>query len=149
MPHINLVLSALQTSRSRVAAPGKIAVDTAVMRILLQKLAELMPFDEASYLASYPDIRRGHERGDVTDLHAHFISTGYLEGRVGWSPEVDEAYYRKNNPDVAAAIQAGRVASASAHYVSEGAAEGRAPNAAQAPDVSQWLSLRPSLIRQA
>ena len=141
MPHIDLLLAGLRVGRERLAGRGKIAVDGGVLRALIQLAVERQPFSDSFYRETYPDIAAAYAAGAMPDLHRHFVSTGYFEGRAGASPPVDEAYYIAAYPDVARALACGEVASAAEHYLRSGAAEGRAPNAATRPDIEGWMAL--------
>ncbi len=74
-------------------------------------------FDEAYYRKSNPDVNR-HSK----DVFAHFMATGWREGRNP-SRYFDVAYYLEHNPDVR---EAG--ANPLVHYVQHGFAEKRQPS---------------------
>jgi SAM-dependent methyltransferase len=48
---------------------------------VLRPVVEQAPFDEADYLARYPDIRRTIEEGRLPSGHIHYARSGYFEGR--------------------------------------------------------------------
>lgn len=48
---------------------------------LLRPVVERAPFDEADYLARYPDIRLKVEEGALPSGHHHYVRSGYFEGR--------------------------------------------------------------------
>lgn len=48
---------------------------------VLRPLVAQAPFDEADYLARYPDVRRAVEDGRLASGHAHYVHNGYFEGR--------------------------------------------------------------------
>jgi SAM-dependent methyltransferase len=48
---------------------------------LLRPVVAAVPFDEADYLARYGDIRSRVAEGKLASGHAHFIASGYMEGR--------------------------------------------------------------------
>ncbi|HEY0185540.1 MAG TPA: hypothetical protein VGC09_22285 [Rhodopila sp.] len=73
-------------------------------------------FDPAYYLAANPDVRESK-----IDPLAHFLSTGWREGRNP-SPDFNVAYYLKRNADVAASGINPLI-----HYAWAGAKEGRLP----------------------
>ncbi len=138
VPHIDLLLRSLKVSRERLASRSKVAIDTRVLRVLLQSLAEQLPFDAEFYLARNPDLAAAHETGKIADLHRHFVETGFLEGRVGAPPAVDEAYYLAAYKDIGPALRRGDIASATDHYINSGAAEGRVPSEELRPQVERW-----------
>jgi hypothetical protein len=144
LPHIDIVLRALRITRERLDARAKIAIDAPLAKHLVAQLAAMVPFEEDFYRRTYPDLAEARDRGDIADLHRHFVETGFMEGRFGCDPGVDEAFYLALYPDVQQAISAGGVGSATEHFLRSGAAEGRAPNAGAAPEVIRWMAvLRP------
>ena len=58
--------------------PGLTRAET--MPILRPVVAQA-PFDEADYLARYPDIRRSVAEGRLASGQAHYVGSGYFEGR--------------------------------------------------------------------
>ena len=141
VPHIDLLLAAMRIGRDRLEGDSKIAVDAGMLRALIQLAVGQQPFSEAFYRATYPDIAEAHAAGTVPDLHQHFVTTGFFEGRAGALPEMHDAYYMATYPDVAQALRRGEVASPTEHYVRSGAAEGRVPNAAVRAEIEGWIAL--------
>jgi hypothetical protein len=138
LPHVDLLMQALRISRDRLDSRSKIAVDPRLLVHVLRQIVASQPFDESFYLTAHEDVATAHNRGEIGDLHRHFVEAGFLEGRLGAPPEVDSAYYLATYPDVGRAIAAGQIASAEDHYLQRGAAEGRAPNPKAAADVERW-----------
>jgi len=148
LPHIDLLLQALRISRERLNSRSKIAVDARLLRGLLQALAATQPFDEEFYRATYPDLASANDSGEIPDLHQHFISSGYFEGRFGVRPAVDEAFYTGTYKDIAQAVLRGDIADGAEHYLRSGAAEGRVPSAEARPAIDAWVALlRDDLVR--
>lgn len=141
LPHIELLLQSLRISRERLSSRSKVAIDTRVLRALLETLATQLPFDAQFYLDNNSDIATAHASGQITDLRKHFVETGFLEGRFGALPQVDEAFYTALYKDIAPAVRRGDIASATEHYIRAGAAEGRVPSAALKPAVERWASV--------
>jgi hypothetical protein len=141
LPHIDLLAAAMHIPRERLNSRSKIAIDARLLRLILQTLVRSLPFSEAFYRASYPDLAAAAAAGQIADLHRHYVDTGFFEGRIGAPPEVDEAFYRAAYPDIAAAIARGDVPSAAAHYALAGAAEGRVPRPALAAEIDAWMRL--------
>jgi hypothetical protein len=141
MPHIELILQSLRISRERLASRSKVAIDTRVLRALLETLASQMPFDPQFYLDHNPDIASAHKAGQIKDLHKHFIESGFLEGRFGAQPQVDEAFYTSLYKDIAPAVRRGDINSATEHYIRAGAAEGRVPSETLRPAVERWAAV--------
>ena len=140
-PHIEQILAALHISHGRLDGHSKVAVDVRLLRAVLQAVAARLPFDEAFYLTTYPDVAEAHRQGAIADPHQHYIERGFFEGRLGIAPEVDEAFYTARYKDVAKAVARGDVVSAAMHYQTSGIAEGRVPNAATQPVVDYWAAI--------
>ena len=141
LPHIDVLLQSLRISRDRLNSRSKVAIDTRLLRALLQSLVRQMPFDPAFYIAENADIAAAFEAGGITDLHRHFYESGYFEGRFGAPPPVDEKFYSSNYQDIGTAIRQGAISSGAEHYMRSGAAEGRLPSEALRPQVEQWAAL--------
>lgn len=89
-------------------------------------------FDEASYLARYPDVADLLARGVFRNGYEHWVHTGAAEGRLTRDavsrPAVDgfdEDAYLHFNPDVARALRDGLFRSAHEHWLRYGKDEGR------------------------
>ena len=141
LPHVDLLMQALRISRDRLDGRSKVAVDPRLLVHVLRQIVAAQPFDESFYLTAYDDVATAHNRGEIGDLHRHFVEAGFLEGRLGAAPVVDSAYYLATYPDVGRAIAAGQITSAEDHYIQRGAAEGRAPNPAAAEHVERWMTV--------
>jgi hypothetical protein len=141
VPHIDLVLQALRINRERLNSKSKIAIDTKLLRALLQVLAASAPFSAEFYLKTYPDLAEAYAAGQIDDLRRHFIERGFFEGRTAYEPPVDEAYYTTEYKDVGAAVERGDVLSGSEHYMRSGASEGRIPNATIRAAVDNWMTV--------
>jgi hypothetical protein len=141
VPHIEILLHALRISRERLASRSKVAIDTRVLRALLETLATQMPFDPEFYLEANPDVAKAHAAGQISDLHQHFAETGFFEGRFGAAPTVDEGFYTALYGDIDPAVRRGDLASATEHYIRAGAAEGRVPNAAIKSAIDRWAAI--------
>lgn len=141
LPHIEQLLQSLRISRDRLNSRSKVAIDTRLLRTLLQCLARQLPFDAAFYLANNPDIASAHAAGQIADLHEHFVEAGFFEGRFAAAPAVDEPFYAAAYKDIGAAIKRGELVSGAEHYMRSGAAEGRIPSEALRPEVERWAML--------
>jgi hypothetical protein len=89
--------------------------------------ADLLGFDEALYLARYPDVAEAVVRGEWSSGYAHYCIVGRGEGRNG-SAEVDAAWYRKSYPLAQSEIAAGLASSVGEHYLRIGRHRGYLPN---------------------
>jgi hypothetical protein len=139
LPHPNTFMKALHVPKERLDGKTRIAVNPALMKFLLEQLIGKLSFDQSYYLDQNPDVAESYKAGNILDLHEHFKTTGYFEGRQGSRPEVDEAFYLQSYPDVAEAIRAGRIRSAAEHYATTGAAEDRIPASKHADLVRRWV----------
>lgn len=83
-------------------------------------------YDDAFYLATYPDIAEAIRAGVFVCGFEHFVHHGTREGRDGCG-YFNEASYLALNPDVAASLDAGQSRSGEAHYLMHGHGEGRRP----------------------
>lgn len=140
VPHIEQLLQALRITRERLNSKSKVAIDTRMLRTMINCLVEQMPFDSEFYLAQNADIATAYERGEIPDLHRHFVESGFIEGRFGAAPLVDEPFYAASYKDIGAAIRRGDIVSAAEHYIVAGAAEGRIPSEAMRPQIERWAA---------
>lgn len=138
LPHVDYLLTLLRITRERLYGQTKVAVPAKILRELLSCAAKGIPFDEGYYRRTYADLSDAQESGHITDLYAHFIETGWLEGRFGAAPDVDEDFYLASYPDVRRAVESGRLLSAADHYIRIGAAEGRIPRASAVEGALRW-----------
>jgi hypothetical protein len=112
-----------------------------VIRLLLQTALANGGFDEAWYLATYPDVGAELTRGALPSAFDHFCRYGFLEERRPRMFVVDEPWYCRQYGDVKAGICAGVLGGATAHYNEFGWSEGRAPTPVLLPQVVRWNSL--------
>ncbi len=140
LPHPEVVLRALGITRSKLDGKTRVAVKACGLKLLVEQLVASLPFDEALYLEHNPDVALSFKEGNILDLHQHFLTSGYFEGRVASPVRVDEEYYLASYPDVAEAIRRREVASATAHYASAGAIEGRSPTKESEPAFRRWVA---------
>lgn len=84
-------------------------------------------WNEALYLAIYPDVSAAVQRNEFKSGLDHYERAGRSEGRTSGVVPSDwnEAQYLKIYPDVAAAVRAGTFISGYHHYVLAGRREGR------------------------
>ena len=96
---------------------------------LLRPQIEKIHFDEAYYREKNPDLRDAEARGDIFDLHSHYLSFGFFENRLPCAVEVDGLFYARAYPDVAVALLESRTPSFQFHFETSGFVEGRMPRA--------------------
>jgi hypothetical protein len=119
----------------------KVAIGADILKELIAKALANVTFDPDWYLETYPDIREAWEKRRIEDLKAHFINTGYFEGRLPNSACFDENWYLSTYPDVSEAIAAGQVKSAFEHYLRNGQLEWRSPDRLSEPEVEKWRKI--------
>ena len=119
--------------------------DTVTMHVnTYYKLLEMAMkglFDEAAYLAKFPDVQKVVKAGVIPSALRHYVTNGYAEGRAALACDVDEDWYRKTYPDVAEAIRAGKVRDCKHHFEDFGFFEGRVPSRAYLGIVAEWREL--------
>jgi len=97
-----------------------------LISIMAARLAKIK-FDEAWYLAKYPDVKDAVKRGVLVSGREHYLSHGYYEHRMPVAITVNEKWYLQTYPDVADAIRSGVYKSAQAHFDIVGFRDGRLP----------------------
>jgi hypothetical protein len=96
---------------------------------LLAKRIEGVRFDEAWYLAKYPDVKEAVRKGVCSSGREHYMLSGYYEHRMPVAIQVNEKWYLEAYPDVAESIRAGVYKTGQAHFDVAGFREGRMPYA--------------------
>jgi glycosyltransferase involved in cell wall biosynthesis len=94
--------------------------------------AVALSWNEAGYLADFPDVAAAVRRGEFASGWDHLLRRGRFEARrLRPTPHAtwDEADYRRENPDVDAAVATGGFSSGLEHYLLHGQFEGRAAEA--------------------
>ncbi len=109
-------------------------------------------FDEAGYLARYPDVQAAIEAGLFESAFDHWRkrgvrenrqvrSTGNIVERAGSVAGFDEDTYLMFNPDVADAVRQGKIGSAHEHWTKHGQIELRPGGVATAvPDRGEFMA---------
>jgi hypothetical protein len=141
LPNGRILLDGMGFSVERLQTGSKAAVSLPVIKALLSAAAAALPFDPDFYRDTYADIRKAYEAGKIKNLQTHFTEIGYLEGRMGATPDFDEDFYKATYPDVAGAIAKGAVKSALDHYIHAGAFEGRHATASAMDSNKKWSEL--------
>ena len=138
VPPLESILRAIGMDRASFDTARSVKIPKELFTLLLQVAVASSDFNEAGYLRENPDIAAGMRTGSVDDARAHYIGYGFLEGRLGATPNVDERWYMQTYADVALAVKQGKVASAREHYNVMGAAEGRSPSPDHVAVAGQW-----------
>lgn len=121
--------SALKSSVRLLSVKGQLKVDMSYDELLdlIKLFLRTVPFEEAWYRRTYPDVEEAVRAGAYRSARQHFVEHGYFEGRRPFPLEVDEAWYLRTYPDVGESVSAGAVASAQDHFERHGYEEGRRP----------------------
>jgi hypothetical protein len=120
-----------------VAALGAVAVpsrspaadiftDHRVLHVLT-RLIQSVEVDESWYRKRYPDVAEAIDGGIFLSAKAHFVDSGYREGRLPAEIVIDEDWYIAQYPDVADGLLDGLFNSAAEHFDLYGYQEGRMP----------------------
>jgi hypothetical protein len=94
---------------------------------LLQPQLRSVRFDEGYYREKNEDLREAEARGELRDLHSHYVEFGFFENRLPCAVEVDGSFYARAYPDVAVAVLESTTISCQVHFETTGFAEGRIP----------------------
>jgi hypothetical protein len=139
-PSFATIARALGVQKDVVKGPATapVVIDAGALRILLKFVAAAADFDSEVYLQENPDIAAAFESKQITNLHAHYVNSGFFEGRAATRLKIDEEWYLKTYPDVAAAIRENIIESASAHFERRGETEMRAPSEDALPWLMDW-----------
>lgn len=97
------------------------------LTVLLQPQLEQICFNEAYYREKNADLREAEARGDISDLHLHYLTFGFFENRLPCPVDVDGVFYARAYPDVTVALLESRTPSCQFHFETIGFAEGRLP----------------------
>src|SRR5687767_4530348 len=89
-PSAALLLANLRVDKDRFGGPRKTLVSLALLRELVEVALAGLEFNQEWYLKQYPDVARAWRETKITDLHEHFVRSGYFEGRLPGPPAFDE-----------------------------------------------------------
>ncbi|UPY36025.1 hypothetical protein [Sediminicoccus sp. KRV36] len=130
-PTCRKILEAMHVNPTIFAMADESPVEISVLalKVLFRHIALLNYGTDEEYIACNEDVGQAFERGDVTDVRAHFIEVGFFEGRKARNVDVDENWYLNEYPDVKMAISSGAIESAESHFNQRGEIEWRAPDA--------------------
>jgi hypothetical protein len=102
-----------------------LTVDQEGFKAFMREVLLAMPFDEAWYLARYPDVAEVVAKGKTT-ARDHYVEFGYYEGRLPGLNGFDGAAYCRAYPDLAHLLSHPESTDlASVHFVEYGYREGR------------------------
>ncbi len=117
---------------------AEVSISNKLFRLLVEAALANAPFDEKSYVAANPDIGEAVRAEKIASGRAHYLSSGYYEGRDTGRAGFDEAWYLQRYPDVQLAVQNRESASGFEHYRGPGVREWRSPNRAAEADIARW-----------
>jgi hypothetical protein len=116
--------------RTRKGPGGdEVVIPESLFKALLLAALESVEVNEHWYLEQNPDVRESVRDGRIASARKHFITQGYVEGRLPHAITVDEEYYADSNPDLREALHKGAIRSLAQHFLETGRFEGRAPSA--------------------
>ena len=110
---------------SQVPSSATLKIDIEDLRKMFRVALSSVTVDEAWYLGQVPGLRQDIQNGKFESPAEHYLTHGYLEGRLPERPVVDEKFYLQQYPDIADAVKSGAVKSGFDHFVKDGYAEGR------------------------
>jgi len=117
---------------------NSVTIPESLFRFLMAEYLRYLPFNEAAYLRTNPDVDIAIHKGDIPSGKDHFAVSGYFEERDTGGSEFDEKWYLKHNEDVAASVRKGEWNSARDHWMMVGRAEFRAPCREQVALYDAW-----------
>lgn len=138
IPPYDSLLSALAISKVDLEKSDTVTIPVKLFKLLVKAVVANSDFDENSYFAENPDVRRAVRSKQIGSGFEHFIQFGYFEGRRGGRADVDEQWYTNKYPDIALGVKDGKIDRASSHFYAAGAAEGRSPRPEYEGDAEQW-----------
>jgi len=98
-----------------------VSVELAKLKLLIRYILEREPFDEDWYVRTYPDVEKALRDGVLESAKAHYVETGYFEGRLPGLGEFEVKKYVEKNPDLAKMTSD----EALRHFIYTGYSEGR------------------------
>ncbi len=137
IPPASKLLSELGLDLSDLSQP-RVTVTTDYLKLIISKAIEPDNFNSRDYMERYPDVK-GAVIGRIVDsAQAHFLQTGYYEGRLPGTLAFDHKWYWERYPDVAAAYASTDVDALHEHYLNSGYFEGRVGCAADELKAAEW-----------
>lgn len=114
-----------------------ITVNAKALRRLLQEVALGQMFDPEFYAQTYPDLEVARLEGRLSNLHDHYIQTGFFEGRLPSEPPFDAEWYATYYSDLKGEFGTDRAALQN-HFRTAGLAEARAGTEDSLPATETW-----------
>ncbi len=127
---LGIAAADLANDRIRVSGPG--------LRRLISQYRKTIEFDADWYAKTNPDVEGARLAGDVPSLHAHFVASGYMEGRLPHELPFDPNWYHRHYKDIGLAFSATDIEGMRDHYLTKGYFEGRAGTADALADAESW-----------
>lgn len=141
IPPCAFLLAGLGISAADLTGSGTVAVSRKILRVLISEFAHRSRMDESWYAETYPDVEGARLAGDIKSLREHFITSGYLEGRLPAALPFDPQWYREHYRDIAQAFPSADPDAMRKHFLASGYFEGRAGTAEMLSEVERWLKL--------
>lgn len=136
VPDVTELSTAIGVAPAQLNEP-QVTIPSELFKLLLRGWLVHQFFDEAAYRKVNPDVDAAIKSGEVKSGRAHYVSTGYFEGRSRGAYSIDANWYRRTYPDVAMAERKGQTTLAD-HYANTGRLEGRAASEPQARMMEIW-----------
>src|SRR5690606_17006841 len=84
-------------------AQETVTIPARLFQLLLAHAVAHETFDPVSYARRNPDVTAAVAAGRLESPHAHYVLTGWFEGRPPGRYPVDEKWYLDQYPDIARA----------------------------------------------
>jgi hypothetical protein len=137
IPPAQLIMTGLGVSATDLTKDS-VKVSTKYLKRLIAKIVSQVHVDDSWYLKNYPDVRGAVMGHDVESARAHFLATGYFEGRLPGNLPFDSDWYYQKYKDIAAVFKRDDIDGLMQHYLSSGYFEGRAGTSADLAAVEEW-----------
>jgi hypothetical protein len=138
IPPCRLVLERLGISEADLKQE-KVTVSARFLLSLIRQFARAATFDPEWYAAKYPDVEGAVLVGDIPSLQEHFVTSGYVEGRLPHELPFDPGWYHDHYKDIAQAYARDDVAGMRSHYLTGGYYEGRVGTKEALPLIEEWV----------
>ena len=138
-PPLALILEGLNTTEPQLHGDD-VTVDRRFLMFLLCEMARQMSFDAEFYADAYPDAVAMLLAGDVSSLHDHFVTQGYLERRQPRELSFSADYYASQYEDLARAFGPRDKMALLRHFTRHGWQEGRVATGDHRAEADRWVA---------
>ena len=136
-PPARLLLARLGISAADLLK-DRVTVNASGLRRLIAEYAKTIPLDAVMYARANPDVEGAKLAGDIVSLEAHFVSAGYLEGRLPGALPFDPVWYHGHYKDINAMFALSDVQGLYNHFMGAGFVEGRSGCAEFLGEAGEW-----------